>query len=226
MKYLIGIICLIFSMSMNAQILTYSDGQIMYEDESIKTINITLDPQPKTVRSSFENWMDDKYDVDLDGKTLLFFDKEFMKAQGVVIPEISQRKIDLLVKVDETQTNATTLHVFASFGYNNWITLEDNPIEFLALESIVYDYVSDYLPEYYMDKVDNTEEALTDLNEDRVDLKSDVEDNEAEIAKLKKENNELMMKLKENQKKINSTKSKLTKRNKDYQSIRNRVKNK
>ena len=226
MKYLIGAFLTIFALNSNAQVLSYSDGVLEVEGDMVKTINIKLDPKPATVRSSFENWMDDKYDVDLDGKKLLFFDKEYMSAKGVVIPEVSTRKIDLMVKVDESATTSTTLHVFASFGYNNWITPSDYPYEFAALEGIVYDYVSEYLPEYYLERVEKTKEMLEDLSEDRVDLKDDMKDNNEEILKLQTENAELMKKLKENQMKISSTKSKLTKRNKEYKSINKRVKNK
>ena len=226
MKSLIVAFLTIFTMSLSAQILTYSDGKLNVEGEMVHTINIKLDPKPETVRNSFENWMDDKYDVDLDGKKLLFFEKEYMSAKGVVIPEVSSRKIDLMVKVDESKSNSTTLHVFASFGYNNWITTNEYPYEFAALEGIVYDYVSEYLPNYYLEKVEKTKDALEELSENRVDLKDDMKDNNEEIEKLKSENAELMKKLKENQKKISSTKSRLIQRNKDFKSINKRVKNK
>lgn len=225
MKYLLSTLIMMLAFFSNAQLLTYSDGMIEYNNEMVKTINIKLDPKPGDVRSSFEKWMDNNYDVDLDGRSLLFFEKEYMSAKGVVIPEVSSRKIDVMVKVDETAANATTLHVFASFGYDNWITLDQYPVEFMALEEIVYEYVADFLPEYYKGKVENTRENLEDLNERKEDLSDDVKDNEEEIAKLKKENQELRVKMQENQKKINNAKAKLVKRDKELKSVKRRVKN-
>lgn len=214
----------IFSLASNAQVLSYSNGMIDVDGELVQTINIKLDPKPETIRESFEQWMDDNYDVDLDGKTLLFFDKDEMSAEGVVIESVSTRKIDLKVRVNETDSDATILNVYASFGYNNWINPIDYPYEFAALEGIVYEYVAAYLPKYYMEKVANTKEKITDLNDDRSELQEEIDENESDIKDLKEENMELMKKLKKNQMEINSSKSKLTKRNKEYNSIKERVK--
>ena len=214
---------MLFVTVMTAQKLDYADGTIMYEDEKINTIDVTLDPKVSTIKDKFEDWMDDNYDVDLDGTKLLFFDADYMSANGVVIPEISDRKIDLKVKVDETTAGMTKLNMFASFGYDNWITEDKHPEEYAALRSIVNEFVRDYLPEYYLDQVEDAEEKVDDLKEDRDDLNDDMQDNEEKIKKLEAENRELTKKLKENQKLIDQSKSRLKAKNKDYKSIKSRV---
>jgi hypothetical protein len=226
MKFIIPFLLFtLITITITAQNLSYSSGTTEVEGEIVKTINVKLDPKPETVKGSFENWMEDNYDVDLDGKRLLFFDKKVMSAKGVVIPAISSRRIDLNVRVDESNEDFTTLQVYASFGYNNWITPMDYPYEYAALEGIVYEYISDYLPEYYLNRIEDTKEQLADLKEDKEELNEDVIDNKERIEELKKENEELMRRLKENQANINETKSKLSKRNKQYESINRRVKN-
>ena len=223
MKYYLLLIISVLTLTINAQELSYSDGTITADGEVIETIDVRLDPNVETIKDKFSDWMDDKYDVNLDGKKLLFFDKDFLTANGVVIPRISDRKIDLKVKVDETETGITKLNVFASFGYNNWITTTNHPYEFEALREIVYEFVSEYLPDYYLNKVDATKEKISDLKDDKKDLKNDVADNEKRIADLKKENQELMEKLKINQKKLSQEQSTLKSRTKDFKSIKKRV---
>lgn len=223
MRYLIALIFTTFTLTANTQMLSYADALVEYDGQMVSTINVTLDPKPEQVRNSFESWMDDNYDVDLNGRTLLFFERDVMKAQGVVIPLVSDRRIDLMVMVDENSDKATNLHVFASFGYDNWITLERYPAEFVALENIVYEYVSTYLPEYYQEKVSEAEEVLIDLKDDRMDLKEEVEENKEEIEELMQENEDLMMKLRDNQKKISLHKSKLNSRSDDYKIMKKRV---
>lgn len=223
MKYLLAMFFTILTLGIQAQNLSYQDSSIEFEGDQVQTIDVLLSPQVNTIKDKFENWMDENYDVDLDGKKLLFFDKEFLTANGVVIPQISDKKIDLKVKVDETKAGLTKLNVFASFGYNNWITEEDHPYEYAALRSIVYNFISDYLPKYYYQKVDDSTKNLASLSEKRADLKDDVKENEEDINKLEKENKEILIKLKENQDKINRTKSELKRRNSEYKAVKNRV---
>jgi hypothetical protein len=174
MKFIIPFLLFtLITITITAQNLSYSSGTTEVEGEIVKTINVKLDPKPETVKGSFENWMEDNYDVDLDGKRLLFFDKKVMSAKGVVIPAISSRRIDLNVRVDESNEDFTTLQVYASFGYNNWITPMDYPYEYAALEGIVYEYISDYLPEYYLNRIEDTKEQLADLKEDKEELNED-----------------------------------------------------
>jgi len=223
MKYIIATLFTIITYGANAQSLSYFEGMVDYKGESIKTIDVILNPKVNTIKDKFEDWMDDNYDVDLDGKKLLFFNKEYLEANGVVISEVSDRKIDLKVKVDETTKGLTKLNVFASFGYNNWITEERNPSEFEALRGIVYDFVSEYLPEYYLEKVEESNEKLDDLSESRSNLKDEVKENQEDISKLEKENEELMAKLKANQEKIDKWNAKKNKRTKEYKSVRKKV---
>lgn len=141
MKYISLILTLLISTSLISQEVDYKDGKIMFDNEELETIEVKLTPNVATIRDKFSEWMNDHYDVNLDGKKLIFFKKDFMTAEGIIIPQISPRKIDLRIKVDETENGITTLHVFASYGYNNWITRENHPYAYDALRGIVYDFV-------------------------------------------------------------------------------------
>ena len=223
MKYILVAFFSFGSLITNAQKLSYNDGTIEFENSTVQTIDVVLNPKVDIIKDKFGEWMDDNYDVDLDGKKLLFFDKELMTANGVVIPPISPNKIDLKVKIDETNAGYTKLNVFASFGYNNWITEKDNPLEFAALRGVVYDFVAEYLPEYYLEKIKESEEKISNLNEKQDDLIDEVKGNKEEIEKLEEENKELMMKLKENQSKLNESKMKMSQRNSEYKMAKRKV---
>ncbi|MDF1698375.1 MAG: hypothetical protein P1U56_21170 [Saprospiraceae bacterium] len=223
MKYTIIPFLLFFFTSISAQTLSYSIGEIEYKEDVVKTIKITLDPKPETIKDVFEDWMDDYYNVDLDGKKFLFFDKKYLTAKGIVIPEISTRKIDLIVSVDETEMNSTKLDVFASFGYNNWIQPNEHYSEFAALEGIVYQFVADYLPEYYLDKVEDVREELTDLKDNESEMQEELVENKEDLEKLRMENAELLERLRQNQMKINSVQTRLKLNQKAYKSINKRI---
>jgi len=208
------------------QSVEFNTALLEYEDEKVESITVITKPQIEELESKFENWMDEAYDVNLDGKKLLFFSKEFLTANGVVIPKISDKKIDLIVKVDNSNKDLTKLNVISSYGYNNWITPQDNPAEFLAMQDILFEFVNDYLPEYYMEKIAKSKEMLKDLNETRNDLNDELTDNVEDIDKLHQENGELYEKLKKNQERINQAKQNIKKRNKELEKIKSEVEDK
>jgi len=223
MKYILTIMTLFTFSFCYTQVVDFSDGMVTYEDEEIKTIDVLLNPKVETIKDKFDDWMDDNYEVNLDGKKLLFFNKEYMSANGVNVPQISSKKIDLLVKVDESNNENTLLQVFASFGYDNWITEEDHPYEYAALRGIVIDFVQDYLPEYYFNKIQDTEEEIAKIKDKKEKLSEDMADNDEEITKLLKENRDLMDKIKSNQDRLKKAKQKLNTRNSEYKTIKKKI---
>jgi len=223
MKLLIATLLTCMALRGTCQKLSYSDGSVEFDNSTVRTIDVTLSPKVETIKDKFEDWMDDNYDVDLDDKKLLFFTKDYMTANGVVIPQISQNRIDLKVKVDETNGGNTKLNVFASFGYNNWITEDKHPFEYAALRGIVYDFVSEYLPEYYLDRVKESESTIAKLNDRREDMEDDIKDNEKSIRELREDNKNLMKKIRANELKIKEAKKRLTKQTNEYKEVKKKV---
>ncbi len=209
--------------TINAQTLVHHDAMLSVDGEMVHTVEIKLDPQKETVKDNFAEWIEDNYSVDLDDRKWLFFDKEYLSAEGVVVPKISNRKIDLKAKVTDTDNGITTMNVFASFGYNNWITDRDHPSEFAALRDIVYEFVEEYLPEYYVDQIEDQKDKVEDLTDTRTDFQDDLVENKKKIEELMEENKELSLKLKENQRKINLAKYSLKTKNDAYKEIMDRT---
>lgn len=223
-RILVMAFCLLSGAAVMAQTFQFGDTHIEYKEDTIDAVRVKLDPPPKTIKDQLEDWMNDNYDVNLDGKTLLFFEKEYMTAKGVHVPKISDKKIDLYVKTDETNDEHTVLYVFSSFGYNSWIENHSNPKEFKSMKKIVDQFVSGYLPEYYNNRIEETRDELEDLTDDKEDLQESIADNNEEISELKKDNEELEKELKELNDKIKKQESQLGQQKKEYQNIKKKVK--
>jgi len=217
------IFILLIQINLSAQTYHFGKGQIEYEESTIDAIKVTLDPSPKTTKNNLEDWMNENYDVNLDGKTLLFFDKEYMTAKGVLITEISDKKIDLYVKSEKNEESFTVLYVFSSFGYNSWINKQNHPQEFKNLKGIVDKFVSNYLPEYYANRLEDKRSTLEDLKEDRKDMEEEIVRNNEKIRSLRDENSKISRSLEELGQEIVSQEKEVSKAKMKVKNINNKI---
>jgi len=223
MKYIIFTIALCSIISLSAQTLSYTDDYITYDDQHIQTVAATLEPDVSTIKDKFEDWMNDNYNVDLDGKKLLFFNKDVMTAENVVIPQVSDYMIQLNVKVDETHKGKTRLYVFAKKMNGVYISQSTDEQAFSGLKGIVHEFIADYLPEYYMEQIEDTKDDLGNLNDDINDMEDKIKKNEEKIIDIKKENKELREKIDSKNRDIKKTESELKTDKKEFKTIKKKV---
>jgi len=186
-------ILLFLGFTTNAQKLKISDGVTTYNDQSRPCIIIQIEPGTKEVKGELKDWMDDELDVDLKGFGF-WRKKDVLKAEETTIASISPNEMDFYAEVIENG-DLTEMKIFGSFGYNIHISKENYPNEYRALKEMSINFLSDFLPEYYLDKIEDSQELVNDLANERENLKEDLKDNTEEIAELKEENTELAEKV-------------------------------
>lgn len=180
-----------------AQRLVISEDVLTYKKEERASVQVFMEPEPKVVKKAFEDWMKDKYNVNLKGIGFLA-NKDVLSAERVSIPEVSGKEMDFYAKVIEKNDN-TEMSVFASYGYEIHISPEKYPTEFRAIKGIVQTFLNDWLPVYYNNQVSMTSEQLSDLRNDQSRLEETIADNKREMEKLAQENEKLARKLNKNE---------------------------
>ncbi len=173
----------------NSQKLVIENDKISYSDQFRTSIKVTIEPNKREVRTSWENWLEGKYDTKVDG-TSWFNKKDVISAKAISIPFISDKQFDLYAKVVD-KGQGSQLNIFASFGYDMHITPETFPREYRALENLTLDYLTDFLTSYYSDRAENMEEIVRDLENNKNNLQEDISDNKKDIVELKEENIDL-----------------------------------
>ena len=201
----------------NAQSLTVENSTTKYDDKNVAAVKVVMNPSPEKVKEEFKDYMKDKYDVKLKGIGFLA-NRDVMYAEQVDIPAVSNKTMDFRTKVVE-RGEATEMTVFGSFGYDMDISPERFPNEYQELKEITVNFLNQFLPNYYQDRIDETQEMLTDLTKDREKLQDDIKDNEKEIKELQKENEENQKNLEELNSKITEAETKLKTREKNLQKI-------
>lgn len=177
----------LFYVSAFAQVGRIEETTIEYEKQRVDALTVTMKPERKDIQKAFDDWMDDRYDINMKGGGL-FSDKNFREAEAVNIPAISPDNVTLFSKTEE-RNGETRMTIFASRGLGNYIESSDYGA-FTGLEDIFDGFLSTYLPEYYEDRVAEAREELEDLRKDLEDTRKDIEKNEKRIVDLQKENDE------------------------------------
>lgn len=196
---LLGIF-LISSTVLSAQVLNVSNETIIHDGKERSAVKVTIAPNSKAVKKSFKDFMDDQYNIDIEGIGFLK-NKEVVYTESTVIPPISSQPMELFAKVTENGSQ-TNMYVFGQIGYNKQITPTTSWTEYHAMKDLTVDFLNKLLPNYYQDIVEDQKDEVADLEDDRDDMRKKLDKNKDKIAELQKENEEL-------ERKIASTKVKL-----------------
>lgn len=187
-NYLPLLITLILSTTAAAQVGRIQQTTVEHADNRVDALTVTMKPERKDIQKAFDDWIDDRYDINMKGGGL-FGDKNMRRAEAVNIPAISTENITLYTKTEETG-GQTRMTVYASKGNGNFFE-DDDYSSFTGLEDVMDNFLSSYLPEYYEERVAEAVKEIEDLRKDRKKTNEDITDNEERIVELKKENEEL-----------------------------------
>lgn len=179
---------LLLSFSVSAQVGRISSTSLTYEKSQVDALTVTIQPERKDAQKAFDDWIDDRYDINMKGGGL-FGDKNIRSAEAIIIPQISPDNITLFTKT-ETRGGETRMSIFVSKGLGNYLESSET-LAFSGLENLFDDFLSNYLPEYHAERVAEAQEVLEELREEYADTEKDIAKNDEEIEELEQENAEL-----------------------------------
>lgn len=176
---------LLFYFGSNAQTLTPVKSTIEHNEQIRACLMVKLDPEPKTLKNAWIDYLDNQYDFKLKGMGL-FSNKELLTAEEVSIPKISSKKMNFYTNVVE-DGDGSEMKVFASLGYDIYLNDEKYPAEFNSIKEIMTAFLKQYLPQYYKEVIEESSEKVKGLTEEIKDINDDIKDKEDDIEKLRKE---------------------------------------
>lgn len=212
--------------TLSSQVYEYTEGTIEHDGAIVQTIKLNLDPKPDLLEEKFKTWIDDNYNVGLDDKTLIFFNRDVLEAKGIVIPSVSDRQMDLYVRIDKDQDKTSSMHIYGSWGYNNWISKNNDPLVYSNLKTIAFEFIEEFLPNYYLNIVKTTKVDLKELIEENEKLEAEVAVQQAKIEEMIKENEEKMSIILQNKQKIYEAQQRLENKIEKYNKVQKKINNK
>ena len=144
MKYLSFILSVFLSGSIAANDIKITTGFIIHNNLRAQTIDVTLPSDQIDIEMAFTRWMADHYDYRLDGGKIIESNGNTFSAIGCVVPSISDQLLDVHLQVNRSG-DQVTLRFYASFGFDTFITRENNPFAFRHLYAKFKNFVNIYL---------------------------------------------------------------------------------
>jgi len=218
----IGIL-FIGSLGINAQSVKPQDATILFENNVRPCLLVSLDPEPKTLKQAWKEYLEDNYNFKLEGISL-FQNKDILSAENVKIDKISPYGMNFYTQILENE-NGSEMKVFASFGIDEFIDKTNKPTEYKLMNEILESFLKVYLPKYYTNEVNDTKKRVTDLTLEINKLNDEINNDHGKIETLKKEIEELTKKTEMNQNALELNKKKLITREEKLSRIKNQLNN-
>jgi len=154
MKYLCLISFLLTTWLVSANDIKISTGFIIHNDQRAQTIDARFTHPALDIQQAFTQWMAATYDYRLDGGKIIEFNRNTYSAIGCVVPQISDQLLDLHLEVKQNG-NDFHLRFYASYGFDSFITRENNPLAFRHLYAKFRNFVNEYVNNYPRDISDS-----------------------------------------------------------------------
>lgn len=138
--------------------LAIDQGYYTRDGEQRPGIRVMIDNKPDDVKKAFEKFMRKNYKLKLKG-TGLFTNKDELYAERVIVKEIINKNINFYAEIIEAEgeEERAKMTIFASLGYDVYIGDSNYEDEFDILVGIVNEFVADYVPEMYEDRIKDME---------------------------------------------------------------------
>ena len=211
------------SLGINAQTIKPQDGTIMFNHNLRSCLVVNLDPEAKTLKLAWKDYLKDNYDLKLKGIGW-FQNKDILYAENIKIDKISAYSMNFYTQIIENE-NGSEMKLFASFGYDVFIDKENKPTEYNLLNEILENFLKVYLPKYYTQEVNDIKKRVTDLTLEINKLNDDIKSDNGKMEDLKREIEELTKKTETNKTTLEINKKKLIAREEKLTRIKNQLDN-
>lgn len=205
------------------QDLTPVEATIERDNKLRSCLVVSVDPEPKTLKKAWRDFLKEKYDFKLKGIGFLS-NKDVLSAKKVTLPAISPNALDFYTEILPDQSGSQ-MKVFASYGYEVYINPNEHPEEFQQLKTIFSTFLQTYIPNYYQELVDDTENAVRDLMKDQKKLKKSITKDSKKAEKFTAKIKQLNEAVSDNQAELIQVEEKLSNRTLKLEKYKLKLKN-
>lgn len=184
------------------------DDKVIYEKSSRPCLAITVEPSPDLLKDEWGDFISKNHDIKLKGNGFLT-NKDVLYAENVVVNNISPKALNFYTEIIEDENGATSMKVFAAFGYDIFIEKSTYPEEYEALKKIMSNFLNKYIPEYYNEQIETAQDEVKDLKKNQEKLDKSIAKNTKKIEKMTDDIEDMRKENSKNQTELEEVESKL-----------------
>lgn len=182
-NYILSILFLMLTISINAQTFKIDTTAITYENKLRPCLSSNVDPESKTLKKAWKSYLKSTFKIKLKNKSGRA-NKDIFYAEDVFLNTVSAKRMNVYTRIVET-ANGSEMKLFGSFGYDFFIGTNNYPAEFKAMGKIMNDFLYEYLSKHYNDEIKAVNKRIKSLSKEKISLLKTTEKNKKKIANSK-----------------------------------------
>ena len=224
-----SILCMGLLTVVHAQNFKVKDATIIHKGKVRPSMQTMVEPAPKEVKKAWDDYLGDKYNVNLKGIGL-FANKDILKAEAVRLGRIDQESVTLFTRVVR-EGDMSKIDVFARREKDKYLGPGDKGKEYKSMKKVFKDFLGDYLSTYYLEQFNALQDEINDMEKNRIDLEEeniklteDIQKNETSISEMTQENEEMARQIENNKLKVDESVSKINTKRTALKTIKDKMK--
>lgn len=158
------------------------DAKVIHEKVSKPCLSATVDPSSDELKDAWVDYLAKHHQVKLKGSGFMT-NKDVLTAEKIILTNVSPKAMDLNTEIIQVEEQ-TSMKLFAAFGYDIHVNNADYPTEYAALKKLMSDFLNEYIPKYYNDKIAVHQKEVSGFTKDQGKLTKSIDKNTKSIGKM------------------------------------------
>ena len=185
---------------LTAQTSAIRNSTTEYDRKTMPSMTLTLDAPVDEVYDRWDDFWDDRYEVDIDrtdkdGNSIAYL------AEQVSLANVGDKRIDLYSNVDGGEQTATVSMTLA-YADDDIVTSTNHPAAFRAATSYLDEFRNYFYQRYFDEALAEIREELEDVRDDTEDASEDAQKARQKIAKYEKKIEKLREKIEDTREEV------------------------
>ena len=181
MKYLSIVFFLCIGVLSAQQSATVVDGTTTYDKKTLPSMSIQLDAPVDRVYDIWDDFWDERYDIDID-RTDKDGDNIAYLAEQVAVRNLGDKNLDVYSSVGGNDQR-TTVNLSLAYTPTDVITRTNHEGDYRTASALLEEFRTYFYQRYFDTQLTTTREELADLRDDSQDASKDAEKARKKIAK-------------------------------------------
>ncbi|MCP9235422.1 hypothetical protein [Lewinella sp. JB7] len=194
MKYFIPLLLLCGAFPVAAQqTAQLRDATVEYDKRQLPSLSLTLEAPVEAVYDPWQDFWEDRYDVDIDRADKDGNDIAYL-AEQVNLPALSDKSFDLYTSVEGGE-DRSRVNLAITFSESDVVTQQNHAATYSAARGVLEEFRTYFYTTYFDERINETRELLEDVRDDSSSASKDAEKAREKIAKYEDKIEKLQRKI-------------------------------